>query len=408
VALGVSLLLLFSWGNYAQFFNPDEGRYASASLEMAGKLAGSASDWIVPHLNGVPRLNKPPLVYWLEATSFKIFGPSEVAGRLPGMLAATGVALALWFWGRRAIGESTGRLAALVWLSSTFPFAFARIANTDILLASSIALATLGVWLAIDGGAPDWELPTSRDVRLGALLAGIGMALGILSKGPVGVFFPLATGFISIIATMRWRVLGDWRTWAALGGALALAVGIVLPWALAISQRVPGLLARFFFEENLSRFSGSINYHDSKPWYFYLPIMLAGCCRGAPSCWPGLPPRASASGARCDSGRCGRFWLWASFRLRAPSWFRTWCPPLRRCACSWASRSRAASSRRTRARQVLRARWPQVLGGARGAYGRPQCGSRLCFTWLFWRVRRSTSGARRACPARSGCLCLDC
>ena len=72
--LGAFLLL---WRlDYAGLWNPDEARYAAAAYEMAHPFGGEA-DWLVPHLNSIPRLNKPPLVYWLGAVSIHLFGINE-------------------------------------------------------------------------------------------------------------------------------------------------------------------------------------------------------------------------------------------------------------------------------------------------------------------------------------------
>ena len=315
LALGVSLAMLCAWGGYAPLFNPDEGRYASASLEMARGFEGRAPDWVVPHLNGVPRLNKPPLVYWCSALAIRALGASEMAARLPSMLAAAGVALLLWAWGRRALDEATGRLAALVWLSSTFPFAFARIANTDMLLAAALALATFGVWVAVDGGREEdgessWRRSffASHELR-GGLIAGLGMGLALLAKGPVGAVFPLVTGLVALMASRRWHVLLSWRVWAALGVALAIAVALAWPWVAAVSARVPGFLRRFLIEENVGRYSGAggVEFHSPSPPWFYVPIVLLGLL-------PWTPFALAAVRARTERERRA-LWFWGAWAL---------------------------------------------------------------------------------------------
>jgi 4-amino-4-deoxy-L-arabinose transferase-like glycosyltransferase len=342
-ALAASLVVLFMWGGYAPFFNPDEGRYTSASLEMAGQMDGRPADWVVPHLNGAARLNKPPLIYWCSALCFKLLGASEQAGRLPSMLAGAGVAWLLLVWGRAAAGERTGRLAALVWLSALFPFLFARIANTDMLLAASIALAAYGVWRATDGGRDtSTSTPqntaeasaeaatqsrcatasqTSRDVWLGALCAGIGMGLGLLSKGPVAMVFPLATGLAALVTTRRVRELLSPRLWAALAVALAMAVAMALPWVLAVQARVPDFLQRFLLDENLNRFSGGVQYHRPSPWWYYLPYTLLGMLPWSAFLLCASRPREE------KTRRAAWFWaLWAAFVIGAFSLSSTKLP----------------------------------------------------------------------------------
>ena len=99
-----ALLLLYGL-DYAPLWNPDEGRYASAALEMAQPFNGTAPDWIVPHLNTIPRINKPPLVYWLGAISYRILGVSEASTRLISALAAIVVMLTVWRLGHAMFSE---------------------------------------------------------------------------------------------------------------------------------------------------------------------------------------------------------------------------------------------------------------------------------------------------------------
>ena len=270
----IAAIFLFVRLDYAPFFNPDEGRYASASLEMARGFDGNAPDWIVPHLNGVPRLNKPPLVYWTAAAAINVFGANEFAGRLPSALAGLGTMIIVWLLTARIFNRRAAWLSAIVWATALFPFAFARILNTDMLLTFAIALATLGIWQVIDWPQNDAALPEKLPVWWpGALIAGVGMGLALLAKGPVGLAFPLVIAFLWIMAMRRWIVLGSARTWLALVVAIAIAVAMAWPWVAAVSERVPHFLHRFLIEENLGRFSGDVEYHKPTPIYYYLPFI---------------------------------------------------------------------------------------------------------------------------------------
>jgi dolichol-phosphate mannosyltransferase len=86
--------------------DPDEGRYALIARQMA-----TSGDWLVPRLFGLPYLEKPPLLYWLTATMFRIFGTGELSARLaPGLAAAFGVAATGWF--ARTFSPTAGVLAS--------------------------------------------------------------------------------------------------------------------------------------------------------------------------------------------------------------------------------------------------------------------------------------------------------
>lgn len=272
---------LLLWNlNYASFGNPDEGRYASASLEMAHPFDGAASDWIVPHLNTIPRLNKPPLIYWLTAGSFRVFGVGEWAGRLVPALSAVAVLLMVWAMGRAMFGRRAGILGALVWASALFPFVLARVLNTDMLLCACMTLAWWGIWRTLEG-EPEANKRATRDDLFdkapheyswaGPLLAGTGLGLALLAKGPVGIALPLLVTFVYLcVARRRHRVL-----WLRVLGALILAVGIAAPWYLAAASREPDFLGRFFLQENVARFSSNADIHK-KPFYSYIPIVLLG------------------------------------------------------------------------------------------------------------------------------------
>src|SRR5476649_2473634 len=80
-AAAVFTLLWFALLAGRPLYDPDEGRYAEISREIL-----SGGDWLIPHLNGLVYLEKPPLQYWLSALSFSAFGPSEFVARLwPGL-----------------------------------------------------------------------------------------------------------------------------------------------------------------------------------------------------------------------------------------------------------------------------------------------------------------------------------
>jgi 4-amino-4-deoxy-L-arabinose transferase-like glycosyltransferase len=259
------VFILFWRLNYAPLWNPDEGRYASAALEMTHPFDGSAPDWVVPHLNTIPRLNKPPLVYWLGAASFNIFGVSTAAARLAPALAAVGVLFLLFVLGKKMFGERAGIAGSLVWATAGFPVGMARTFNTDMLLTSAIALAFGGIWLAVES--------TGIRQKWGAsLLAGVGLGLALLAKGPVGLALPLLICFVYLCVARRWGSV----PWAGVATALVMALSLAIPWFLAVEKREPGFLHRFIIEENFGRFSGKEDYHDPTPIYYYLPVVILG------------------------------------------------------------------------------------------------------------------------------------
>ncbi len=262
----VAALLLFWNLSYAPFLNPDEGRYASASYEMAFGLNGGATDWIVPHLDGVARLNKPPLVYWTTATFFKILGASSWAGRLPSAFASLVILAVLWVWASRVWGRRAGAMSALVWATAMFPAGMGRVANTDMLLAASIALASFGAFWVL-------EASSKRGRGFATAIFAAGMGIALLSKGPVGVALPLI-GMVCYALLSRVRLNPERFSRVAIALAIALVIG--LPWFLLVQMQRPDFLHNFIFSENLKRFSGGENYHTKASPFYYFPIILGG------------------------------------------------------------------------------------------------------------------------------------
>jgi 4-amino-4-deoxy-L-arabinose transferase-like glycosyltransferase len=262
-----AVLLLWNLG-YAPLWNPDEGRYGSSSFEMAQPFDGGAHDWVVPHLNTIPRLNKPPLVYWSAALCSKIAGMNEWGMRLPSALAAIGVLLVLWRMGTMMFDTRTGVLAALVWATSTLPFALARALNTDMLLTFSIALALCGLWQI-------GERQIGEKRRAGVLVAGIGLGLALLSKGPVGLVLPILIFGVWQILT-RGKSAFNAQNVKKLLGACALALLVAAPWYGAIAHQHPEFLKGFLIGENWDRLTKTELFHKPEPFYYYVPVLVLG------------------------------------------------------------------------------------------------------------------------------------
>src|SRR2546422_6819908 len=91
-------------------FNPDEPREAEIAREMR-----DSGDLVVPHFDGCPFLEKPPLFYWAVWLTSRIPAlPPEAAGRLPSVLAAVGLLLVTYLIGRELYDRRTARAAALL------------------------------------------------------------------------------------------------------------------------------------------------------------------------------------------------------------------------------------------------------------------------------------------------------
>jgi 4-amino-4-deoxy-L-arabinose transferase-like glycosyltransferase len=241
---------------------PDEGRYAEIGREMA--LSG---DWLVPTLNGVEHFQKPPMVYWATALSFKAFGFNNTAARLPSALAALGT-LGLTFWmGWRLFNARTGLAAAWILLCSLQFFFGARLLTPDM---------TMGFWITAAIAA---LVNVDRSRRLGnpsasgiwSWLFFIAMGLGFLTKGPMAFVVP-----ISAAVCWQWGLRKEGAPvrlpWFR-GLLLMLVVG--LSWFIAVALKNPGLLDYFVGDELVKRFASS-KHGRSKAFYFFFWVLPIG------------------------------------------------------------------------------------------------------------------------------------
>src|SRR5881296_2127946 len=188
VLLALSLPFLFAKLGMP-LLDPDEGLYATIAQEML-----SGGDWVIPHVNGLPYMEKPPLYFWLTALTFWGCGPSEWATRFWSALAALGTVILTWRIGRRLYGARAGLLAGLVVATVVGNALYVRKASTDELFVFCLTLAMYGF-------LRDAERPDRGRGRF--LLFYVGTALGVLAKGLIGVVFPLLIVGLGTVVVRR-------------------------------------------------------------------------------------------------------------------------------------------------------------------------------------------------------------
>src|SRR5437764_2735034 len=114
----------------------DEPRFAEASREMIQR-----GDYVVPYFNDHLRLDKPPLTYWAQTVSYRVFGQNDFAARFPSAVAAALTALLIFAWGIRIGGEKVGWWAAIIFTLSLQTFVHAKAAVADMWLVLFVTLA---------------------------------------------------------------------------------------------------------------------------------------------------------------------------------------------------------------------------------------------------------------------------
>jgi 4-amino-4-deoxy-L-arabinose transferase-like glycosyltransferase len=300
-ALLAAMLYLPALGRPA-LWEPDEGRYAEIAREML-----VTRDYVTPRDNWVRYFEKPPLVYWTEALSLKLFGPNEWAVRLPAALSTVAEVAVTEAIGEAMFGAAVGLAAAMVLALSPLVFGFARFATLDPTLAFLVSAALGAFWAA--ARAPGFRSAASRRWFL---LSAALVAAGTLTKGPVALVLTGAIGLAWLLGERRAReiLLMPWL------GAIGIYGMIVAPWFVLAARRNPEFLRFFFIHEHVERYLENVEHG----WglYFFVLVVIAGT-------WPWicfvpmgirhlLHARAdddyTAAGRRPDARRSLSFLLW--------------------------------------------------------------------------------------------------
>jgi len=230
-----------------------------------------SGDWLIPHVNGLPRYDKPPLVYWLMAVLYSLpahgsWDPlGSWAAALPSALASTAVVVLLslitaW-WERCVLRQPQGLWLAVALFFGLGPLVmiWSRIGVSDSLLTALVAFALVSSWwILVHQRFPWW-------------VCWFLLGLAILTKGPVAlVLFAItwiAYGLIQQNLRLIWHQL-------KVGRGLLLSLAIAAPWYLLATWREgAAFLNSFFGYHNLQRFTEVVNRHQS-PWWFYGAMLL--------------------------------------------------------------------------------------------------------------------------------------
>ena len=240
--LAAVLALGFDLGGYA-LFDPDEGRNSEVAREMA-----QTNDYVLPHLDGLPYLDKPVVYFAAAALVMEVLGPTETAARLPAYLFTLATVLVvLWIVGRRW-GRDPAWLAAIAFVTMPMVLAYARTTIFDSTLSFCTTLAVLAFW----------------DER--PVLAWAAIGLGAITKGPVAILIPMAAMIPHALLTGR-----QVRRLFPLAGLVVFAL-VALPWFIAVSIRIPEFPHYVFVRETFERVT-TTRFHRTAPFWYYLPIV---------------------------------------------------------------------------------------------------------------------------------------
>ncbi|MGB7737935.1 MAG: glycosyltransferase family 39 protein [Steroidobacteraceae bacterium] len=286
-------LMAFAFQGTRGIWEPDEGRYSSAGINMH-----DSGNWLIPTIDGQhPHLTKPPLTYWALATSFAVLGHNEWAARLPSALAYIGSGLLLFGLGRRLCPQQPW-LPALVWALSFAPAIAANIVSTDPLLAlfeTAAMSAFVEAWSREGAAARRWFV-----------LMWLGWGLAFMTKGPPGL--------LPLFATMLYLGIHDrprFRSMFVPAGLLLFAV-VAFTWFGVVIAQQPDRLGYFLGYEVYDRVFTAVHRRNAQ-WYgafeVYVPMLIIGAL-------PWSPLAIVAAGGPAAA--------WRTFRARLRERNRDW------------------------------------------------------------------------------------
>jgi 4-amino-4-deoxy-L-arabinose transferase-like glycosyltransferase len=236
----------------------NEAFYTETPREMI-----DAGDYINPTFNYEPRLNKPPLSYWAVAASYRSFGVSLTAARLPVAFGAIVILATVFVLGRVAYSTRAGLLAALTLAAAPRFLLFSRRIIIDIYTAMFLGLTLLFFVLAE-------TQPQRRRRWLLAMYVATG--LGVMTKGPVAIVLPALVFTVYLIASRRVMTL----TRMMLPAGLVIVSAIVVPYyAMLYWQHGWDAISTFLMRENLARYAEGVGVGQVRGPLFYLPVLFA-------------------------------------------------------------------------------------------------------------------------------------
>jgi hypothetical protein len=279
----------------------------------------SSGDWVTARLDGVAYLEKPPLIYWMIAIFYKVFGVHDWAARIPVALSAIALCFTTAAFGAWAFGRRAGFYAGLCMSTCIGLFLFTRILVPDVMLTLVIVLALWAFLRVLEDQEPH--------PRAWAAVFAASLGVGLLLKSLIAVVFPVAAVVLYLLCTRQIFSVRVWKRLRPFSG-VAIILLIAAPWHILATLRNPpyfsftmksvpgeyhGFFWFFFINEQLLRFLNLRYPHDYNtvprlyfwllnlawlfPWSVYLPAAIglsyrsvdrAGRTRLLALCWIGF------------------------------------------------------------------------------------------------------------------------
>lgn len=251
----LSATIVYIAGLFVDVINVDAAQYASISKEMFE----TGSYLVIKHC-GEDYLDKPPLLFWLSALSFKIFGIYNWSYKLPSFLFSLIGVFATYKLALSLYDKRVATLAALILYTTQAIFMFNNDVRTDTLLAAAVITA---IWLL-----HEYTINNKWIYLLGGSLF---IALGMLAKGPIGLVAPaLALGSHWLLKT-DWQKILKWQ-WLFV---IVIIMVLLTPMCYGLYKQFGFEGVKFFFwTQSFGRITGENVWKNDAGYFFFLHTFL--------------------------------------------------------------------------------------------------------------------------------------
>ena len=250
--------------NSRQLISGDETRVAGISAQTA--IYGN---WVKPELNGKDFLEKPPLFFWADAISMKIFGYNPFGARLPAALMAIFGALGVFIFMRKIKYSNIAAFSAAIILATSAQYwEYGHKSMIDMMLAAFIGVSILAFKAYCDADS-------TKEKLLYFCIYSLALAGGLMSKGLVGIAIPIASiGSYLFFTHVLLKKPEKWTTWLIFFSGVILSFIPFAIWIMILYKQAGyDAVYTVVWTNNFGRFTGTHAEHV-EPFYYYLLKIL--------------------------------------------------------------------------------------------------------------------------------------
>ncbi len=256
----LAALLFLPFLGSVHLFDWDEINFAESAREML--LSG---DYFTVQINYEPFWEKPPMFFWMQALSMKIFGINEFAARFPNALCGIVTLVAFFRIGRKIVDVQFARIWVMIYLGTFLPFLYFKSGIIDPWFNLFIFLAIYRVYLLATNDS-------ARDNRMNALLAGLFLGFAVITKGPVAIVICVLF-FLVILSINKFRSPIKWKFLLVIFGVVLL---VSFSWfGMETIRNGPHFIVEFV--QYQIRLLTTSEAGHGQPFFYHWPVLLFGC-----------------------------------------------------------------------------------------------------------------------------------